>query len=291
LYDIFLTIGDLQDLQSVLDQGTIATAATDVQIQRGTVLNSGALQIGQDDLVFALADLTTFSSAGFGAGKGSGNYAQMSIGSGFTESKIRIEESGMLLTDDFALKGIDYAANYHSNYTSRTLVDKEYVDNIISTATTSGDFIPLSGTNGVDIVTGNIEFDDDIQLSFNGGSDTIEYDSAGSTIAINSSVGVDFETGSILSGGTDLYDIFSTTSEVQGDYLPLSGGTVTGDTIFTTNVSANTMSLSTTTEAPLNMNAVNLGAPADGSIWFTTSGGTTSLNYRVSGITKSVELT
>jgi len=64
-------------------------------------------------------------------------------------------DGGMVATDDVGLKGIDYAACYHSNYTNRTLVDKEYVDTVASgldakdavslaTTTSDGD-IDISG--------------------------------------------------------------------------------------------------------------------------------------------------
>jgi len=76
----------------------------------------------------------------------------------------------------------------------------------------------------------------------------------------------------------------------QGDFLPLTGGTG-GPYNFTGGTSANTLSLQSTTEAQLTMAPVNAAAPADNSMWFTTSGGTTVLNYRVAGVTKSVELT
>jgi hypothetical protein len=42
------------------------------------------------------------------------------------------------IIDAATLSGIKYFANYHANYTNRTLVDKEYVDNVVATATTSG---------------------------------------------------------------------------------------------------------------------------------------------------------
>jgi hypothetical protein len=50
------------------------------------------------------------------------------------------------------------------------------------------------------------------------------------------------------------------------------------------------MNLTSTSAAQLVMEPVNVAAPANGSVWFTTSGGTTLLNYQVSGVTKSVEL-
>ncbi len=59
---------------------------------------------------------------------------------------------------------------------------------------------------------------------------------------------------------------------------------------FAGDISGNTMNLTSTSTAQLVMEPVNVAAPANGSVWFTTSGGTTLLNYQVSGVTKSVEL-
>ena len=64
---------------------------------------------------------------------------------------------GMVATDDIAMKGIEYAADYSTNYTNRTLVDKEYVDSIasgldakdavnVATTTSDGDIDLTGGT-------------------------------------------------------------------------------------------------------------------------------------------------
>ena len=89
----------------------------------------------------------------------------------------------------------------------------------------------------------------------------------------------------------------------SGDNITL-GGALTGDTYINnsgfllradefsaTTMSAQTTYLTSTSVAQLIMEPVNASAPADGSMWFTTSGGTTFLNYQVTGSTKSVELT
>jgi len=92
-------------------------------------------------------------------------------------------------------------------------------------------------------------------------------------------IGDNITLGGALTGNTSI--------SIGGNVLSFSGG----DTIFTHSVSADTLSLTTTTSAPINMNSMNLASPADGSMWFSTSGSTTLLHYRVSGVTKSVELT
>jgi hypothetical protein len=59
-----------------------------------------------------------------------------------------------VFTDTLVEEGIKYAANYHSGYVSRSLVDKEYVDNKVISYTPT-DSADTAGT------TGNIAFDAD----------------------------------------------------------------------------------------------------------------------------------
>ncbi len=54
------------------------------------------------------------------------------------EQSFRISTADMTILDDRNAQGVVYAANYSSNYTNRSLVDKEYVDNAI-----------LSGANNI----------------------------------------------------------------------------------------------------------------------------------------------
>lgn len=154
-------------------------------------------------------------------------------------------------------------------------------------------FIPLSGTGG-NLITGDLEISDDINLSWNNSNEFLQYNSTSTNIELTTTGAFDVVAGAILSAGTDLYQIFATTgSTITGNYLPISGGTVTGDTIFTTNVSANTMTLTTASNAPLNIPVFfsNPGILNNGDLWATSGAtGTILLNLRVDGITKSVEL-
>jgi len=80
-----------------------------------------------------------------------------------------------------------------------------------------------------------------------------------------------------------------------GNFLSISGGTVTGDTIFTQNVSANTIILTTTNAtSPLNFPIfiTNPASPNDGDVWILSGAtGNALFNIRLGGETKTVELT
>jgi len=88
--------------------------------------------------------------------------------------------------------------------------------------------------------------------------------------------------------------ITGVTTGSTGNFLPLSGGTVTGNTIFTTNVSASTLTLTTTNvAAPLNLPLFtsNPASPVDGDTWLLVTAGTVYLNIQYLGATKTVQLT
>lgn len=96
----------------------------------------------------------------------------------------------------------------------------------------------------------------------------------------------------IYSANTDLYNIFMTSAGISSNFLSLGGGVVTGNTLFTTGVTANTLTLNTTTLAPLNTN-IFFTDPSpinNGDIWVSSGISGIFLNVRVAGITKSVEL-
>lgn len=60
-------------------------------------------------------------------------------------------------TDNTAApKGIQYAANYHSTYTARSLVDREYVDNrALPSPIAAGTFLMSNGTTFIEVVEQN----------------------------------------------------------------------------------------------------------------------------------------
>jgi hypothetical protein len=128
-------------------------------------------------------------------------------------------------------------------------------------------------------------------------------------VIFNSISATTISAGTYYVGSTPITSYFSALTTASNGLTSVSnnvtlGGVLTGDTyidnatyLFRTNefsaatMSADTMYLTSTSAAQVIMPPVNASAPVDGSMWFTTSGGTTFLNYQVTGTTKSVELT
>ena len=75
------------------------------------------------------------------------------------------------------------------------------------------------------------------------------------------------------------------TSTVSGEYLPLSGGTVTGNTIFTLGLSANTISATTYSNLPTDVRVTG-GTYTNGTATFTNNtGGTFNVSGFITGTT------
>lgn len=89
-------------------------------------------------------------------------------GGGLLFKQIDLTGSSMLIRDDLSSKGLEYNADYSANFTDRSLVDKAYVDNIISTGGGSG------AGNGLTLNAGNLDlggdFSQDINLASSNGS-------------------------------------------------------------------------------------------------------------------------
>jgi hypothetical protein len=103
---------------------------------------------------------------------------------------------------------------------------------------TSGDYLPLSGGT----LTGGVIFQNGLTAN------TIS-----ATTYFNLPVsGLTSGTGIQVSGSNGNYTIsFTGSTGTSGDYLPLSGGTVTGGTIFTNGLTANTISATTYYNLPV----------------------------------------
>ena len=173
---------------------------------------------------------------------------------------------------------------YHDPNEGRVIINENFncLHNIIDSGLSgisSAATIVLSGTN--------------IGVSGPGGGIPTYTISLDDNIIINSLSSTTISGGTLYSGSTDLYDIFSTTS--GGNFLDLSGGTVTGDTIFTQGLSADTITVTTTTVAPLNLPvlATSFTSSKHGDVWISADNvtGQTFFNMVISGVTKSVEIT
>jgi hypothetical protein len=108
----------------------------------------------------------------------------------------------------------------------------------------TGNFIPMTGT-GVSLVTGDIQIDDAVNLSWNGSNETLQYNPGSTNIELTTSNGFDLVSGSMMSAGTDLYNIFLTTAptastvSIQNGLNTYTGGTPNAPTV---NISAATLS-------------------------------------------------
>lgn len=221
------------------------------------------------------------------------DYQSFIFGDLYIEGLLKLNDGAQLvvLNGDIILSGGSISGNG-----TTLLVDLPFFDTVV----TGGTFSNLTG---------------DITLTKNdGGIVTIDL----SSIDLNDT----YTTGATLIGDVIYFNTTETLSAYTADLSILAdkttasngltitntnitlGGTLTGDTYINnssfqfrsdtfsaTTISAQTVNLTSTSLAQIIMQPVNVVAPPDGSMWFTTSGGTTLLNYQVSGVTKSVELT
>lgn len=78
-----------------------------------------------------------------------------------------IQNNRIIFRDDINLKGVEYLSDYESNFTARSLVTKQYVDNAISGSTGGGHTIklndtPLTQRAGLNFSTSFIVTDDSV---------------------------------------------------------------------------------------------------------------------------------
>lgn len=253
LYSIFTTAGtDLTTASNGLTKsgynvtlGGALTGNTSVNVGANTLEFSGdgssqtsmytdngtTIRKAQVDGTYALLSAKLISN-----GQGSQvharlNGSQLTYSNGSSENAITVGTT-MTIDDLIGSKGIDYALNYHANYTSRTLVDKEYVDNRI-----------LSGS--------------------------VQSVGAGSNI---------------ITGGTATNPTISLVASPSVNNFTASGNTSLQGTTGTTIYASQFFSMTPYTGA-------NPAAPANDTFWFHSGAtGTITLNYRVGGATKTVEL-
>jgi hypothetical protein len=189
---------------------------------------------------------------------------------------------------------ITLTQNRTDQYSSFTISLSAYTG---SSSTTSGEYLPLSGGT----VTGNTIFQSGLTANtLNVTGDTILSGLTAATISATTYYNYPdtFVTGFTLSSNTitlsqnrtDQYSAFTislsayTGTSISGLYLPLSGGTVTGNTIFQSGLTANTLTvtgntlLSGLTATTISATTLTIGGSATfkGGITATTLSGTTS---------------
>jgi len=123
-------------------------------------LNGGQISIAQRD------NSTGYPNTGILiANTGGQIYTKVSSG---VEAGLYLSQTALsqVFKDDIYSKGLDYADDYSANFTARTLVDKEYVDNAVLTA---NEFTELTDTPND--YTGYADY----LLKVNVGEDALEY--------------------------------------------------------------------------------------------------------------------
>jgi hypothetical protein len=153
-----------------------------------------------------------------------------------------------------------FSATTGGSYTSFTTLYVAGAPN--KTANMTGDTYALKVASG-GIFFGGLQLSSDTRILTSDSSGNIRYrnlsDVTGATSADTYTTGGTYTnaTGTLQlrdnSGNTITITGFTTgsTSNLSGDYLPLSGGTVTGGTIFTSGVTANTISATTYLNLPV----------------------------------------
>jgi len=132
-----------------LDPATNTGALTEKLLLLGgdfTADESYGLQIDSDGVAMLTENPNLQTHIGFSISS-SGEEAYLNISKTIDGKTTGFQSSAsqeLIIVDQIANKGIVYSDNYSSNFTSRSLVDKEYVDNAINNASTN-----LTFTNGL----------------------------------------------------------------------------------------------------------------------------------------------
>ena len=216
------------------------------------------------------------------------------------QRSIVVSDSQMFIQDDIDSKGIDYADNYHANYTPRTLVDKEYVDNNIATGVTG--FVTGSGTdNTVPLWNGTTALDNSI-LSQAGSVMTAAGDMivTGDFTVNGTTTTIDSQTLRTADNNIEMNLSGNNISANGGGLTVLSGVSNSIDATWqidaTGNWAANAGIQGTTVTATeffamAPYTGSNPASPSNNDAWFHSGAtGTITLNYRVGGTNFAVEL-
>jgi hypothetical protein len=159
-----------------------------------------------------------------------------------------------------------------------------------SGGTISGDYLPLSGGT----VTGGTQFTGGLTANTISATTYLNYpDSYVTGFSLNNN------TITLSQNRIDSYSSFTISlsaytgsTGVSGDYLPLSGGTVTGATNFTAGLTANTISATTYQNLPIDIRTTGVTYSNNTFIFTNNTGGTYSVLFNtVTGLTVNGGLT
>jgi len=129
-------------LQEVLDVGSTYTGSDAISmITTSTIVDRGD------------TSYTAFGGSSASSGRSSSYLtptdARFRLETGIgVYSELNLTSASMLITDLVNSKGLEYASDYSSNFTNRSLVDKEYVDGTSGIGTISPNTIPTMNPGG-----------------------------------------------------------------------------------------------------------------------------------------------
>jgi hypothetical protein len=157
-------IAGAQDLQSVLDTGASASITSDIDIDTVSSGVTTALALNDGSGNLSCTDGTTSSNMDTAIDMITLTY-QNALGQ---ELKFELSDTlGGVVTDEINSKGLIYNDDYSANFTSRSLVDKSYVDSQVGSNDELSEVLTTGNTTGgTNIVTSS---DDAIAAASGGG--------------------------------------------------------------------------------------------------------------------------
>jgi hypothetical protein len=200
------------------------------------------------------------------------NTINSSVVSGASSSTFEVGETSMQITDGINSKGLVYFTDYSSNFTDRSLVDKGYVDNQVSTI--NADFITAvvagDGLTG-DATSGTASLAVGAGTGITVAADTVSSNADGTLTANLTSLG-------LTSGVSSIQDALEAL-ETAGTYLTIDEGTpsvTSGDGSTTGLTITSTPANDSYPSVFLNGILQQYGASASNDVYFSNDGGTTA---------------
>jgi len=177
-------IPSTQSLQEVMDVGSVGSVPNTISIGTSIGNQSGIYATqnfgGNITSQIRAIDTSTFESGFFSVILGTGINMAYFNGSGI-QRMLFVGESGMLVADGVNSIGLEYGSDYSANYTPRSLVDKEYVDNLVSGSNPLSEILVngnTTGGNDIDVSNGD-------SIVFSGGESTLSGSLIPATVTAN----------------------------------------------------------------------------------------------------------